>query len=147
MTIHWPAQPKSAPEEIAESLGRATWTLLADEYRLALRVEDLSDEWAQHVVACALAGPCRHCGHSVDVSGNPTDRVCGGCEQGLWLSLVVTCHGHPSTCAKAQSSPRLASVRSEAASCLKASARESASVGSKAGGMNPSSASAAAASR
>lgn len=64
-----------------DTIGRAVMRLLADEYRLALDVRDLTDEWAEQVLACAFAGTCRGCGRSVDVSGSAEHRLCGGCIQ------------------------------------------------------------------
>ncbi len=63
----------------AAPVGRAVWRVLAAEYRLALQVDDITEEWVAHVLACAFCGPCGGCGRSVDVSGSPEDHLCGGC--------------------------------------------------------------------
>lgn len=79
MTWRDPAVARS----LSGKVGRTLWRHLSEEYRRALYVDDLTDEWITHVIACALAGPCVRCGRSVDVSGHPESRVCGACLQDL----------------------------------------------------------------
>lgn len=63
----------------AAPVGRAVWRILAAEYRLALQIDDITEAWVAHVLACAFSGPCDGCGRSIDVSGSPDDHLCGGC--------------------------------------------------------------------